>query len=238
MPDVCPTCNNEFAGIGSHWQQSNCPYPELTPHQKQAVTGILMGDGTINRQSNAKPRFRVDNTNRKYLDHVNQILNPYSNGVNLVKESHEVAEHFQSSGFGEDVSEEDCSDVYAVWTTTSPEFDQFGQWYSESGKVFPDEINLTSTVLKHWFVCDGYCNKRGDSYYIGIQMANERENKEKIEQLFTEGPGISVSYWNERTQSSGYDYCCAEFTSGSSKDLINYMGDTIPGFRYKWPNND
>lgn len=236
MSDVCPTCNNEFKGIGSHWQQSDCPYPELTLHQKQVITGILMGDGTINRQSGVKPRFRVDNTNKEYLEYVNKILKPYSNGVNLVKESHDVADHFQSSGFTEGVSEEDCSDLYAVWTTTSEVFKDFANWYSESGKVFPEEIEISSTTLKHWFVCDGYANKRGSSYYIGIQMANEANNKQKIEKYFSDGPGVTISRWNDRTGGERR-YCCAEFTYKQSMDLIEYMGDPITGFEYKWPDD-
>lgn len=238
MSDVCPTCNEEFKGIGSHWQHSDCPYPELKPYQKEVITGVLMGDGTINRQNGAKPRFRLDNSNKDYVEYISDILEPYSNGVRLVKDSQEVAEHFQKTGFTEGVTEETCSDVYAVWTTTSPVFGMFADWYSESGKVFPDSITLTPATLKNWFVCDGYCNKRGESYYIGVQIANERSNRDKIEEMFSSGPGINVSYWNERTQSGGYDYCCAEFTVSASEELIDYMGGPIPGFGYKWPEND
>lgn len=237
MGNICPNCKEEFFGIGTHWQMSDCPYPELTEKQYEAITGILMGDGTINRQTNSKPRFRVDNTNKEYLKYIDDILKPYSRGLKLVKESKDVAEHFQNSGFTEGVKEENCKDVYALWTSTSPVFQEFAEWYECSGKVFPKSINLSPTTLKHWFVCDGYCKKRGNCYSIGIQMANERYEKDKIEKLFSDGPGVDVSYWNERTQDGGYDYCCADFNVEESTELIEYMGNAIPGFKYKWPDD-
>jgi hypothetical protein len=235
---ICPFCREKFSALGSHWQQNpDCEYPELTQEQKEIITGVLMGDGYINRQKNAKPRFCVGNTNKEYLEHLNRNLKPYSNDVSLGRTAEEVAENFQTSGFSKNIEEENCNDFYRLSTNTSPVFEEFAEWYRSGEKVFPGEIDLTPTTLKHWFVCDGYANKRGRSYYIGIQMANERGNENKIERIFENGPGIGVSYWNSRTQGDGTDYLCAEFAVDDSSALIEYMGDAPPGFEYKWPDD-
>jgi hypothetical protein len=195
-----------------------------------------MGDGSVNTQSNAKPRFRVDNTNQRFLEWVDNELGCYSTGVRKVKTASEVASSFSKTGFTEDVDESNCQDVYAVHTRTSPKFDEFAEWYESGRKVFPSNISLTPLTLKMWFVCDGYANKRGSSYYVGIQMANELSERDKIGGMFSDGPGVEVSYWNVRDE-EGCSYCCAEFDVDSSQKLVSYMGDVVPGFEYKWPND-
>ena len=110
-----------------------------------------------------------------------------------------------------------------------PELDEYAQWFSSGNKLFPDDVKLTPTVLKHWYCCDGHRIEHSASSAIEIAMTNERENQGKIESMF-ERAGFEVSNWN----TSGNRFH-ARFTVAESMDMWKYMGDPLPSFSYKWP---
>jgi len=234
MGDVCPQCGTEYKSVAKHWSQSSCEYPSFTDHQREIITGLLMGDGWIDRH-NKNPLLRCEMISPNYLKYVDGEFEIFGKGVSLKQTAEESAEHCRDNGFGPDAKEENYSDVYSWRSMCHPELQKFAEWYSTGIKVWPSDIELTSTVLKHWYCGDGTWNNSGGNNCIKISMANEIENTDKVDKMF-ENVGLpSPSNYTISERKDGSERCVAEFTVGQSKELWEYMGNPLPDFGYKWP---
>lgn len=201
--------------LGQHWARSSCDYPELTPYQKEVITGILMGDASVNFGTK-NPLIQISVIEEEYLVYLDSIFGILSTGVS--EENRDT-----SSG----------NTIYRLNTRTLPDIYEFSQWYSSGKKVWPEDIELTPTVLKHLYVCDGNLDTHGNAKRIRIGMSNERENKEKVESMFSSA-GFTVDRWDERERQIGGFRCSAVFNKNQTEKMLEYMGKPIPGFSYKW----
>jgi len=233
----CPhtECDRSFERLGKHWSGSPSHRPSLTRKMHEITTGLLMGDGSMNWDQN-NPRLTVTMTNKEYLEYVDDIFNEMTTGVSLYKTAAESAKRSRERGFSENAKEENYSDLYRMRSRRHPEFSEYVDWYSTGEKVWPSDICLTPVVLKHWYCGDGsYQNK--DSDRITIAMANERDNREKVENMFKK-VGLPVpSNWDVRKRKTGRYDCNIYWTQKETRILFQYMGAPLPGFEYKWPNN-
>lgn len=232
----CPTCEEEFSALGQHWRLSDCPYPTLSEHQEEVITGLLMGDGTVHR-GNRNPRIVVCMITRPYLEFLDQIFPHLGTGVRKKATAEEEAKRHRESGFNPNANSDNYHDQYEWRTRTYPKFSSFESWYFTGEKLWPSKIKLTPVVLKHWYCGDGSFRNKNNQRYITIAMDNERENKRKVERYFKDGPGVEVSNWAEAERESGSISCSASFTVDDSRSLFKYMGNPPPGFEYKWPDD-
>lgn len=204
----CPNCGKDREQLGTHWVQSkNCDYPKLSDHQHEVITGILMGDGYI-KHTSASYYLGVQMVTEEYLEFISSDVFP-------------ILSTSVSSN---------CRDIYTWRTRALPEINQYRDWYNSGEKVFPENIELTPTILKNWYVCDGSLAKRKNTEHIRIGLTNERKNEEKVRKYFD---NIEVSITNWGDYNSG---CSAIFNSEESNKLWEYMGEPLPGFEYKWPD--
>jgi hypothetical protein len=229
----CPECGDEYTNLGQHWRWNPSHRSELTQKQLEITIGSLMGDGCI-ISSHKSCYLKIGMISPNYLEYLNHIFGCLGNGVTLRNTAAESAKNARDSGFSPNAKEKNCSDFY-VWRTKShPKFNGFRDWYSTGEKVWPENIELTPTVLKHWYVGDGnYSNKLGQKY-IRISMANEVENTEKVSQYFVDAGLPKPS--NYDIQENNYSgKCNAEWAVEGSQKLFDYMGEPLPDFEYKWP---
>lgn len=232
----CPSCGNEYEKIGNHWHQSDCDYPAISQHQREVLTGLLMGDGWVERADNSKACIRANMITKKYLEYLEDLMGVLGLGVSFYRSAEELVKQSKETGFNNKATVEAYSDQYTWSTRRAPSLNQFAQWYGDNGKVWPSNISLTPTVLKHWYVGDGFFRTTQTNNHIGIAMANERKNKEKVERMFMMGPGVKVSRWDENyREDTDSWYCGAIFSVEDSYKLFDYMGKPLPGFEYKWP---
>jgi len=235
MGDVCSQCGTEYQIIASHWSRGSCKYPSFTDHQRELITGLLMGDGNINRSGDRNPRLECGMISPNYLKYVDGEFGVFGNGVSLRETAEESAKRCRDKGFSPDAKEENYSDVYRWQSMSHPELQEFAEWYLTGKKVWPRDIELTPTVLKHWYCGDGTWNNHGSHNRILIAMANEVENTDKVDQMF-ENVGLpSPSNYNISERKDGSKKCDAVFTVEQSKELWEYMGNPLPDFKYKWP---
>lgn len=233
MVSNCPSCNKEVS-LGHHWAQSNCDYPDLSKQQSDALTGALMGDGTVINYSHAHPSLKVVSTTQEYLEYLDNLLGPMSTGVRKKMTAKESAKEARDSGFDVSADEKSYSDVY-VWTTrSSPKLSVFLDWYDNTkGKIWPESITLSPEVLKNWYCCDGnYKNKS----YIRISLSNEKNEKRKVENYFKKANIPLPSRWETSKKKEYSDRCSICWTVSQSNKLFDYMGEPLPGFEYKWPD--
>ncbi len=228
----CTQCENKFSRIGTHWVQSDkCTHPELTQYQEEIVVGLLMGDGCI-QKAHKNPRLVVNMVSPNYLQYLDDIFGSRSTGVTLRRTAEENAKQNRDSGCNKDAKAENYSDLYYWQTRNLPELSKFTEWYETGEKVWPDDIELTPITLKHWYCGDGHYNNSFTQNCIKISMSNEVENTEKVDKMFKRS-GLPVpSNYN----TSG-DMCDAQFTVSQSRELLDYMGESLPDFEYKWPKD-
>jgi len=206
--DICDGCGNEYKSIGKHWCRSDCDYPNITYKQHQVITGLLMGDGYV--ESRNTPRLRATMVSNNYLQYLENLFGKLSNGVKLSEKGNEKYQ-----------------DKY-TWSISHPSLQKYRDWYNSGKKVWPEDLILTPTVLKHWYCGDGTKHRNT----IVIAMWNENERTKKVSNIFERSGLPSPSNYNINQEKS---VCDAQFTVDQSKELWKYMGEPLPDFEYKWP---
>lgn len=189
-----------------------------------------MGDGTLNRQGTA--HLACECVSPNYLEYVSQRFGPISNGFNLKNTSSESAERVRQSGFRPNADASNYQDLYRWRSCCHPEFEEMAKWYDTGNKVWPDNIKLTPTVLKHWYVGDGSLEVRGSHIEIRIGLSNEIDNKRKIVKMFN-NVGLPSPEFVDYQGNNGR-VGMARFNVSESKELLKYMGEPLPDFEYKW----
>jgi hypothetical protein len=229
----CPECSEEYKSLGKHWYYSPSHRPELTQKQLEITAGLLMGDGHINKRKE-NSLLKTQMVNKKYLEYIDNIFGCLSTGVCLKEKAVDRAKKNRDSGFHPNAKEENYSDIYMWNSRVHPKFNEFRDWYASGEKVWPEEIKLTPTVLKHWYVGDGNYDNSGSNNSMSIAMNNEVENTEKVSQYFTNIGLPEPSNYNIRDGEYGKS-CEARWTKEDSYTLWDYMGEPLPDFEYKWP---
>lgn len=223
----CPECNNVFKSIGSHWRYNKDHIPKLSKEQKDIVTGLLLGDGTLDFTS-SNPRLKVEMISKKYLEYLNDkfgILSSNS-GVTVSRSAEQNKKRNVKRGFSSEDS--DYNNTYVWRTKTLPELKEFN-WYETNKKVWPKDILLSPTVLKHWYIGDGSLNTYNR---MVITTVNESDNTEKINKYFQKS-SLPEPLWQIQ-EKNGTKTAHARWTVSDTKTLMNYMGNPLPDFQYKW----
>lgn len=205
----CPTCGKERERLGLHFTQGPCGHPKLSPYKRDLLRGMLMGDGTAEKQSgNRYARFSVDMVSREFLEWLDGQLEWLSTGVTEIPRDYDSVRQQQ----------------YRLRTRTHPFLDTLRTWYDSGKKRWPDDLELTPTITKMWYVCDGTFNTYNSSSNAVFYAVNEEDRPEYVTGLF-EDVGFNASYYGN-----------GQFTLDvqSSQNVLDWMGDAPPDFEYKW----
>jgi hypothetical protein len=226
----CPTCGEKYSKLGLHWfKSSSCSFPDFSDEQYEIITGVVMGDGCVEKR-NKNPNLQCQMISREYLKYLDRKFGCFSRGVTLHRTSEEGYRMNKESGFSPNAVKKDYSDLYRWRSRSHPNLQEFSDWYSTGKKVWPEDIELTPTVLKHWYCGDGHWDNSDSHNRIKISMNNESENKNKVGNIFQDVGLPRPSNYNESQRN-----CLAVFTADQSHRLWEYMGDPLPDFEYKWP---
>lgn len=188
-----------------------------------------MSDGWVEANSNKdKARVRIESSNLEYLEWIKQELSNYLFS-SLSKKSSKGDEKEYNG-----VTIRNNSDTHQLDTIYHPELLDYHKWYTVDGKCWPKNLKLTPLVLKNLYCGDGSWNNVGSNNHIQIAMSNEREEVEKVRAMF-ERVGLSISNFNIQERSNSF-VCDAQPTKSESEKMWEYMGEPLPGFEYKWPD--
>lgn len=194
----------------------------ITDRQKEIIIGLLMGDAWIAKDENKNAKLSVEMINKDFLEYVNTELGDIVSICRLKSTAKELAD--KNRKYGYTVNESKYNDIYTLRTRSLEYFNELHQWYSSGKKRFPKDLELTPLIVKVWYCCDGsYC----DNSYPVIYSSNESDNREMVLDLF-KNTQIDPSY----IDSGGG---AINFKRSGSDDFFNYIGDPLPGFEYKWP---
>jgi hypothetical protein len=223
----CHNCGTEYQRIGHHWGKSHsCDYPTLPSHIKEVMRGLLMGDGYVGSAEGQTPYLQLPLTNKSFLDWLDEKLRWFSTGVKKTRTASESAEYNLGRDFSTAVNEENYSDVYKLQTRVNPWFETLESWYSSGSKEFPDDLELTSTVAKYWYVSDG--NLRWTQYMeqpeVEFTTILQSHRRDYLTSLFEQHS------WKSRVANDRKVVIPREQTD----EILEWMGPAPPGFEYKW----
>lgn len=228
----CPQCAKRFDSVAKHWRWKPDHRPSLTDEQRDVVIGSLMGDGCIanHHHETYNPNLVVQMVTEEYLDRLDEAFGIFSGGVRFQASSEDQKRYFEDY-FGRSA---ECQDIYRFRTCPHPDFEEFNSWYSGEKKQWPEDIELTPTVLKHWYCGDGSLS---ESRTLFIGMSNEVGNEEKVESYFREVGLPLPNAWHTQERNIGNrsgENHYARWNVEETKELLEYMGSPPPGFEYKW----
>lgn len=228
----CPQCDTPYRNLSNHWARSDCEYPEIDEDITEMCVGILMGDGSITGSGGKHYRMTVGGISKPFIEHISQRLSWLSSGnirKNTSEEQYRDALESDFIDVGEESTVADYQEYYVLETRKHPFFTELRDWYSSGKKVFPDELDLTPTIAKYWYSCDGgVSSTKGD--YIGncFYTSNEIDREDYLDSLFGEA-GFHVSI-DKKSYRIRIDACCRD-------EFIDWMGEPVPGFDYKWADS-
>jgi len=225
MKGVCPSCNEEKR-LGIHWVQSSCDYPEYTEEELDMVRGLLMGDGYIrDKPKSRNPYLVVAMINQDFLKWLNGKFGVLTQGVSVKSTSQQVSDRAEKQQFGNGGSGT-YNDIYQLRFRSHPALNEFTGWYGKDGKEFPQDLELTSDLMRMWYVCDGGL-KHGNYPRVMFYSKNELER---------------IDHWVQKVEDLGFE--CHAHKEGfyiphsDTRRFLEWMGESPQGFQYKWEVDD
>jgi len=219
----CPECGGKYESIGHHWYHNPNHRLNFTDKQLEILTGVVMSDGWVKRYEDGNPSVCCKMVRRSYLDWLDKQLGILSTGVRLNTTAKQSADYMRRHGASEVVNDENFNDVYYIQTRSHPQLQRFDAWYSSGQKVWPD-VDLTSTVFKHLYVGDGnLCKNRS----IEICTTNEWDSRSKLRRMFDGSVLPSPDRYADASHKIVWN-------KSKSEEIFQLMGESVPGFRYKW----
>lgn len=221
----CSSCGNEYTRLGQHLSLGDCDYPEISDYQKQLLTGVLMGDGCIANRDGERPYFVVEMISREFLEWLQSELSTISYSVRQAKTAEE-SYHSSEKSLDSKLNIENFSETYRFQTIRHPWLNNLAEWYDSGEKKYPDDLQLTPTVAKMWYVTDGGVRPRQPDHHnepVVIACNNESERAEVVQSMF-----------KKRGFDPQFKHGNVVFSVEESRDFLNWIGDPVPGFQYKW----
>lgn len=231
MSEECPECGKEFDMLGQHFNTYTDHRPDI---DTEIVTGLLMGDGCLAKRDTKNSYLTINMTNKTYLEYLDSEFGCLSTGVSLKNSSKEQADLAISGGLNPDAKENNYKNMYTLNTRKHPTLSNFNSWYYSGKKEFPSDLDLTPKVLKHWYVCDG--SYESETGRVSIAISNEIDRIDNIYDMFNRAglPEPDYNHSSDRKNRSG-KRCMIRFNKDSALELFEYMGETVDGFKYKFP---
>lgn len=209
----CPRCGGSYKKIANHWYWKPEHRPKITDEQMDILTGMLMGDANLAETKNTYVVIRM--TNKPFLEYLNDKLGHISYPVRLYRSAEEQFKLTKDLPGTRTL--EGTSDLYGFQTAAHPDLNIFQDWRKTGEKVFPEDLKLNTTILKYWYLCDGWL--KGNS----MQISCSERYRNNLEKMFGEldlSPTIGEQI--------------ITFNTTESQQLLNDFGEPAPGFEEKW----
>lgn len=166
-------------------------------------------------------------TNKTYLDYLHDVLGWMSNQVCMHTTALGQANKSQSlEALSDDPS--NYKDVYVMRSKTHDWLrDVYDTWQTENGKIIPKNVELTPTIVRHWYCGDGCLDfgGRGEpSARIKAEFMQDHLNR--IREMFGD-----IGFKHHIT-----DNGAIIISQTDTREFLQWMspGHPVPGFEYKW----
>ena len=219
----CHQCGNIYKQVAQHWSIGSCNWPLYTGKQWDILVGSVMGDGCVNHYGSGptNPCVEIYNTNYDYLKYISKQFPVMMDGVVLKETAEQSSQYDRDSGWNPGADSDDYHDYYRIRTSCDERLKRLGNWYSSGKKVFPDNIELTPTIARHWYCQDG--SRSHNIRRVNIHSVNESERGKNIISIF-ESVGFEVYYESDVIQ----------FSVDESERFLEWISPAPDGMEYKW----
>ena len=237
MSVECPKCDYEGEHIGMHWTRSkDCSHPPLTTKQRDVIQALVMGDGSV-ELSNANARLSVVMSSKEYLEYLDKVVfGLLSTGVRISKTAEESASCARKSGFRPNAESENYKDLHVLRTRRHPDICDFITDNGRSNMAWPLWYDISPTVMKHWYASDGWYRTDNGHRYMAISTNTDVVGKDRLVSMFADSKAPNPN----RVDVTPTDYNTTKlkliWSVDGSEEMFEYMGNSLPGFEYKWPN--
>lgn len=201
---------------------SDCEWPTIDSDLDSVLTGLLLGDGYINKLKPGQHRLVVTSKSEQFLDHLHNewpwlFCDPY-----LYRDAETAAKEMDETGPSDTVNEENYSDYYRTHTVCHPHFTEMRNWYDGGEKHAPTDLKINGTAIRYWYASDGYMYFREEKYAIPrITTCGDVDRERSL----VENNGMT-------THSGQTRFSIAQSNTEQFFDLIG--NDPVPGYEYKW----
>lgn len=209
METNCPNGCGSYTNLSKHWcQNSSCDYPDITNHQIDVIKGLIMGDASINLQSQDwSGRLDLSVVSKDFAKEAASELGFLTNSI-TIKKKDGISKNNQ----------------HRVVTYSHPIFRKiYNNWYTDKGKKFPEDLELNHTMLRFWYLGDGSLKfTNADTPYVTISVCNEKSRSDYLVNLFS---------------SLGYKATCSsKELRVSTKDTPKLLSNisSVDDLSYKW----
>jgi len=141
LPDYteCKDCGGLYNHLGNHIEASSCIYPEFSDEEREILTGILLGDGSISENNQFFVSISGD-SGEKFIPWLSEKIS-YPSTISVEK-----------------LPDENHSDVHTLRFSSHKFFKTLGSWYECGSKSYPENLYLHPETLRMWYVTDGSLN--------------------------------------------------------------------------------
>ena len=218
MGKKCRSCGEFFDEVAIHWAIGSCMEPELSSYQKELIEGMLLGSGWLSH-NDGKPHLRVKMSNKTFIEWLVKELGYICTGtVSVDDEEREIMG-----------GRTNLKKSYAIRTHTLESLRRYNNWLDDIWTRGRRSLEITPLKLKLWYVSNGSIIRQRGCHAEIFESAVESENQ--LENVFD---SIGIGFTMDTNRSTKSDHL--RFSRSQSQKLWDYMGDSLPGFEYKWPD--
>lgn len=229
----CPFCDSvsDYSNIGNHWRQS-CGYPE--PEETEVFDGLVMGDGALKHSHKKSERLgnqsiEVVSINKEFIKHLYNDYSPFFTEPSIRRSAKDSARQAIDSDVVSSPEGSTFRTQYRIVSRAIPFFNRYDSWKISGKKRWPSDIEFTPEQLRYLYVADGGLSWNKDSMSARAQItsSNEPEQMGRLCDMLNK-IGIDCSTYDDRIM----------MKPSSTDDFFNYLGEPVPGFEYKWENEN
>lgn len=152
-------------------------YIVLTAFQSKAITGSLLGDGFLDKESkNASLRITRSINDIDYLKYEANIF------YNFLTEDAKTTLVKTTSQFDKRTNKEYRSCYFL--TQRNPVFTELSyKWYNNGIKVIPNDIELSNIAIAHWIADDGCISTSRVPYRFSLEISTQSFSEAEVDFL-------------------------------------------------------
>lgn len=184
------------------------------------LIGWILGDGWLRlTKKSINPFFNYTDKKYSHIKYVESVLNQYNIKTNITQNTLSKCYQLQSESL----------DCFHYYYTLFYGYEGLNE-NSQKRKILPD-IQLTSLILKNWFIGDGHSSKQNKSYNNKGTITCKFKNDNILNQLI-EICGKVSCYKYKTTTGYCYQYY---FNNKALIKLLAFIGECpVEEYKYKW----
>lgn len=215
----CHSCGDNYSRLAQHWAMGDCNPNVITDYNHSILSGIISGDGSLDWSPGMKnPRIEITITNIKFLEWLKEQLKWLVGDIKEKSSAEEMNRMAIKAGYS---NNPDCLSAHRLRTMAHPDIRKYENWYGEIKSV-PESVEFDKTLIKLWYCGDGTLHWGRDMESPSTAVITKTtDGKEQIA---------------DRLRSIGFKCNIRDrgITMVNYKEFLDWMGNPVPGFEYKW----